>query len=265
MNQHASIGVDVGGTTIKAGLVDLGTGKLIGEAVHTPTPRGGAPLHVLDAITGCVQTLDPTGEYQQIGVCLPSVVRKGVTLTAANMDPSWIGFNAADHLSSKLQRTVVAINDADAAGYAETRYGAARGEDGLVILVTLGTGVGTALIHDGTLVPNSELGHLEIEGIDWETKAASVARERLGLSWVAWADNLQIYLDTLERLTFPDLIVIGGGISSTPERFLPLIRCTAPVVAAELGFAAGIGGAAALSAIWQRERSTSTTSPALSR
>lgn len=265
MNPHATIGVDVGGTTIKAGLVDLGTGKLVGEAVHAPTPRGGAPVHVVDTIAGCVQLLDPAGEHQQIGVCLPSVVSKGVTLSAANMDPGWIGFDATTHLSNELNRTAVAMNDADAAGYAETRYGAAKGEGGLVILVTLGTGIGTALIHNGTLIPNSELGHLEINGIDWEAKASSVARERLGLSWVAWAGNLQIYLDALERLMSPDLIVIGGGISSTPEKFLPLIDCTAPVVPAQLGFAAGISGAAAFSGLQGHDQYATTAGIALSR
>jgi polyphosphate glucokinase len=179
-----------------------------------------------------------------VGVTVPGIVRHGVVHSAANIDKSWIGTDADRLFSDRLGRTVRVLNDADAAGLAEVRFGAARGENGLVLVTTLGTGIGSALLIDGVLVPNSELGHLEIDGHNAESRASARAREREELSWEAWAQRLQRYYRTVERLFSPDLIVVGGGVSKESDRFLPLLDLDTPIVPAVLRNKAGVIGAA---------------------
>ncbi len=181
-----------------------------------------------------------------IGVTFPAVIQHGVARSAANVDDSWIGTNVEKAVAKATGRRVHAVNDADAAGYAETLYGAARGQDGTVLVVTLGTGIGTCMVVDGTLVPNLELGHLEIDGKDAETRAADSAREREDLTWERWAKRLQKYFRTVEDLLWPDLIVVGGGVSKKHAKFLPLLDLRTPIVPATLRNDAGIIGAAAL-------------------
>ena len=180
---------------------------------------------------------------------IPGVVRKGgVVASAANIDKSWIGTDADDLLSEHLGREVHVINDADAAGLAEARFGVARGRQGLIIVTTLGTGIGSALLYDGVLVPNTELGHLEVEGHDAETRAANSARKKDELSWERWAERLTTYYRTLEKLFSPDLIVVGGGVSKHGREFIPLIEIDTEIISATLRNTAGIVGAAALAA-----------------
>ncbi|HEX5969678.1 MAG TPA: ROK family protein, partial [Intrasporangium sp.] len=179
-----------------------------------------------------------------IGVTVPAVVIRGTVLSAANIDPSWINTDAEDLIKEHTGRSVTVFNDADAAGLAELHYGAAKGEKGLVIVTTLGTGIGTALVYDGVLIPNSELGHLEIDGFDAEDRAASSVKEREGLSWDEWIERLQRYYETIEMLFSPDLIVVGGGVSRDTDKFLPKLRLRAPIVPAALRNKAGIIGAA---------------------
>jgi polyphosphate glucokinase len=183
---------------------------------------------------------------ERVGITFPGVVVDGVVRTAANVDKSWIGTDADALFTARLGRPVHVVNDADAAGVAEARFGAARGVKGVVIVCTLGTGIGSALMIDGLLVPNTELGHLEIDGHDAETRAADSAREREDLSWEKWAHRLQTYFGTLENLFSPDLIVVGGGVSKKSAKFLPLLKLRANIVPAQLLNDAGIIGAAIL-------------------
>jgi polyphosphate glucokinase len=239
------IGIDFGGTGIKAAPVDLETGEFADERHRIDTPRASTPDAVGDIMARlCDSFPSSTGP---VGVAIPGVVRRGVVLSAANIDKSWIGVDADALLTKRLDRPVHVLNDADAAGHAEMQYGAAKGRDGLVIVTTLGTGIGSALLWDGVLVPNSELGHLEIEGHDAETRAATSAREREDLSWAQWAGRLTTYYKTLERLFSPDLFVVGGGISKKADKFLHLIEIDTEIAAATLKNTAGIVGAAALS------------------
>ena len=181
-----------------------------------------------------------------IGVTFPAVIQHGVARTAANVDKTWIGTDVEALLGEHLGRPVTVVNDADAAGYAEARFGAARDVQGTVFMATLGTGIGSALIVDGHLVPNTELGHLEVDGKDAETRAADSARERDGLTWEHWARRLTRYLSAVERLLWPDLIVVGGGVSKKADKFLPLLQIRTPVVPAGLRNDGGIIGAALL-------------------
>lgn len=183
-----------------------------------------------------------------IGCTFPAVVTAGVARTAANVDQSWVGTDVAGVIGEATGNPVLAVNDADAAGLAEVVYGAAKGVGGLVVVVTLGTGIGTALIHDGTLIPNSELGHIDMDGVDAETLASAAAREREELAWPAWAARLQRYFTTLEDLLWPELIVVGGGVSRRSDRFLPLLELRTPIVPATLRNQAGIVGAALMAA-----------------
>lgn len=240
------IGIDFGGSGIKAAPVDLETGEFAGDRERIDTPEASTP----EAVARIMQELidrfpDATGP---IGVTVPAVVRHGVVHSAANIDESWLGTDAHTMLTEALGREVFVVNDADAAGVAELRYGAARGRDGLVILTTLGTGIGSAFLYDGALVPNSELGHLELDGEDAESRAASSAREREGLSWQDWADRLTRYYRHVERLFSPDLFVVGGGVSKNADHFLPLLDIGTEIIPATLRNTAGIVGAAALAA-----------------
>ena len=244
MTAHA-IGIDFGGTGIKAAPVRLDTGELLEERHRIDTPAQSTPEAVGEIMAQlCDSFPDSTGP---VGVAVPAVVRRGVVLSAANIDKSWIGVDADKLLTERLDRPVHVLNDADAAGQAEVQYGAAKGRDGLVIVTTLGTGIGSALLWNGVLVPNSELGHLEIDGHDAEKRAATSAREREGLSWEEWAKRLTIYYRTLEKLFCPELFVVGGGVSKKAQKFLPLIEIETEIVVATLKNNAGIVGAAAMS------------------
>ena len=240
------LGIDVGGTGIKGAPVDLATGEFTADRLRFDTPEGATPDDVADVIAKIVEHFaDEIGD-EPIGVTIPGVVQHGVVRTAANIDKSWIGTNAEELFSKRVGRPVLVINDADAAGIAETYYGVAKDRDGLVIVTTLGTGIGTALINNGQLVPNAELGHIEIDGKDAERKAANSAREREELSYEKWAKRLTKYYTSLENLLWPDLFIVGGGVSKKADNFLPLLEIRTEIVPAALQNAAGIVGAARL-------------------
>jgi polyphosphate glucokinase len=236
-------GVDIGGSGIKGAVVDLETGTLASERFKLPTPQPSAPRAVASVVADVVTHF---GWQGPLGCTFPAVVQAGVARTAANVDPQWIGTNIETVVGEATGLRVIALNDADAAGLAEVTWGAARGARGLVILVTLGTGIGTALFYDGVLVPNSELGHIELDGEDAEHKAAASARERENLSWDKYAKRLQRYFSALEALLRPELFVVGGGVSRRADRFLPLLSLDAKIVPAQLQNEAGIVGAAYL-------------------
>jgi polyphosphate glucokinase len=239
-------GIDFGGSGIKGAPVDLATGEFAEERSRIETPPGGRPVDVADVIAELVDSGAADGA--PVGVTVPGVVVHGQVRSAANIDKTWIGTDAVKLFRRRLDRDVVVVNDADAAGLAEARYGAAKDQPGLVVLTTLGTGIGTALVYDGVLVPNAELGHLEIDGLDAETQAANSARERDNLSWKEWARRLSVYYRTLEQLISPDLFVVGGGVSKHAPKYLPLLEVDTPIVAATLRNTAGIVGAAVLAA-----------------
>jgi polyphosphate glucokinase len=248
-------GVDFGGSGIKGAPVDLDTGEFAAERTRFETPDGGRPQEVAALIAELVEK--GAHEGAPIGITVPGVVMHGVVKSAANIDESWIYTDATTMFRDKLRRDVVVVNDADAAGLAEARYGAARDQSGLVIVTTLGTGIGTALVYDGVLVPNSELGHIEIGGKDAETVAANSVREKKDLSWKEWAERLTAYYRMLERLLSPDLFVVGGGVSKNADKFLPLLDIETRIVPAMLRNTAGIVGAAVLAA--ESVRSVSPT------
>ncbi|MCM1969155.1 MULTISPECIES: polyphosphate--glucose phosphotransferase [unclassified Streptomyces] len=236
-------GVDIGGSGIKGAPVDLNRGDLAQERHKVLTPQPATP----DGVAGCVVEVVRHFDWDgPVGVTFPGVVTGGVTRSAANMDKAWVGVDTAALLSSRLDgRPVTVLNDADAAGVAEMAYGAGRGVDGTVILLTLGTGIGSALFTDGHLVPNSELGHLELKGHDAETRASVKAKDDGDLTWEHWARRVGKYLAHVEMLFSPDLFIIGGGVSRKPDKFLPLIEgVRARIVPAELQNNAGIVGAA---------------------
>ena len=241
------IGIDFGGSGIKAAPVDLSTGEFSAERERIATPEESTPEAVAEVMAELLERFDDGGD-SPVGVTVPGTVRKGVVGSAANIDKSWIGTDADKLLSKALGREVHVVNDADAAGIAESRYGVARGREGLVIVTTLGTGIGSALLYDGVLVPNSELGHLEIDGHDAETQAANSVRKDEDLSWEEWAKRLTKYYRTVERLLAPTLFVVGGGVSKNAAEFVPLIDIDTEIVSATLRNTAGIVGAAALAA-----------------
>jgi polyphosphate glucokinase len=240
-------GIDIGGSGIKGAPVDLSTGELVAERLRIPTPSPSRPRAVAETVAELVAGFD-IPETTPIGLTFPAPIKHGVVPFIANLHQSWKGVDVPAVMREAIGREVVAVNDADAAGVAEVAFGAARGVPGVVLVTTLGTGIGSALFVDGTLVPNTELGHLEIDGHDAESRAASSAKENEGLGWEDWAARLQRYYETLEMLFSPDLIVVGGGVSKKHEKFLPLLRTTAPVVPAALRNTAGIVGAAHLAA-----------------
>jgi polyphosphate glucokinase len=241
MSDHP-FGIDFGGTGIKGAPVDLVDGDFAEERVRITTPQPATPQAVAGVFAELLTHFP--GSTGPVGVTVPAVVRHGVVGSAANIDPAWIGTDADALLSEVTGRDVHVVNDADAAGLAEVAYGAARGQRGLVVVTTLGTGIGTALVHDGVLVPNAELGHLEIDGHDAESRAANSARKAEELTWEEWAERLTRYYGTLERLLSPDLFVVGGGVSKESAEFLPLLRIGTPIVPAVLLNRAGVVGAA---------------------
>jgi polyphosphate glucokinase len=243
------IGIDFGGTGTKGGIVDLDTGELVGERFRIPTPRPATPEKVAEVVEQIVAELQSRPEAPApdapVGIVFPAIIKDGVALSAANIDKSWIGTDVDTLMTERLGRPVEALNDADAAGLAEAVYGAGRGMKGLVIVITLGTGIGSALILNGKLVPNAELGHLEIDGHDAETKASAAAREREDMPWKKWATTrLQRYFSHVEFLFTPSLFIVGGGVSKKAEKFLPFLELRTPVKVAELRNNAGIVGAA---------------------
>ena len=235
-------GIDFGGTGIKGAPVDLATGDFAAERVRIRTPQPSTPEAVAEVFAELLaQFPESTGP---VGVTVPGIVRHGVVHSAANIDDSWLGVDADALFTAATGRDVHVVNDADAAGLAEVRYGAAAGRRGLVILTTLGTGIGSALVHDGVLVPNSELGHLEVDGHVAEHRASNRARESQELSMEEWAARLSAYYRHLERLFSPDLFLVGGGISKRSEEFLPLLDLDTEIIPATLLNRAGVVGAA---------------------
>jgi polyphosphate glucokinase len=234
-------GVDIGGSGIKGCEADLDAGVLNGTRLRIPTPDPSLPEAVAEAVAEIVGSFGWRG---RLGVTLPCVVKDGVAHTAANVHESWIGTDAAKLLTEHIGQPVLVFNDADAAGLAEMRYGAGRGTAGVTVLLTFGTGIGSAVFVDGRLVPNTELGHLQIDGLDAEKTAAAAVRKEQDLSWPDWAARVTTYLRALETVIWPDLIIVGGGVSKRADRWLPLLCNRTPVVPATLRNDAGIVGAA---------------------
>lgn len=235
------LGIDIGGSGIKAAPVDTRTGEFLESRQRYSTPESGAPDQIIELARDLCRHFSWRGP---VGCTFPGVIRAGRTLTAANLDPSWIGMEAEKTFSEHLDSPVTMINDADAAGLAEVALGAARGVDGVVVMITLGTGIGTAVFVDGRLLPNTEFGHLKLDGVEAEELASSRAKNDDNLGWREWAAHIGTYLREMESLFWPDLFVIGGGISKNFDKFGPGIETSTPVVPAKLRNHAGIVGAA---------------------
>lgn len=248
MTATRGFGIDIGGSGIKGALVDLDSGQLIGDRLRIDTPNPSTPEAVADVVAEIVHHFEWTGP---VGVTLPAVVKKGVAHTAANIHPSWIGTDADALFAKRIGRSVedvAMLNDADAAGMAEIRFGDPAARKGVTALLTFGTGIGSAVFHDGTLVPNTEFGHLEVDGHDAEKKAAASVKDNEGLSYHDWSKRVNRYLTVLENLIWPDLFIVGGGVSKKSEKWVPLLDLRTPVVVASLQNNAGIVGAAAAAA-----------------
>jgi len=235
------LGIDIGGTGVKAAPVDVATGRLLAERVKLPTPNPAVPDQVAQVVG---QLIDHFGWRGPVGITFPGVVSGGIIRTAANLDRAWIGIDAVRFFGDATRQPVTVLNDADAAGLAEMRFGSGKGQQGTVLMLTFGTGIGSALFYNEVLVPNTEFGHIEIHGKDAEARASERARELGDLSWEKWADRVDTYLDKMEALLSPDLFIIGGGISRKSDKFLPRLTLHAPVVPAALHNDAGIIGAA---------------------
>lgn len=235
------LGIDIGGTGIKGAPVDLEKGELTTERFRLLTPKPATPEAVAKTVAEVVKHFGYEG---RVGCTFPAVVKHGVVHTASNVDKSWIGTDARAAFEEATGCTFTITNDADCAGVAEMQFGAGAGRMGVVIVATLGTGIGTAVFHDGKLLPNTELGHIEIRGKDAEDRAADSVREAKKLDWKQWAKRVDEYLDQLESLMWPDLVIIGGGVSKKGEKFIPLLTPRCEIVAAKLLNEAGIVGAA---------------------
>ena len=235
------LGIDVGGSGIKGAPVDINTGKLTMERHRIPTPLPAKPNAVSKVVSEISYHFNWNGP---IGVGFPAALRKGVVLTAANIHKKWIGVNAAELFSKKTGCPVNVINDADAAGLAEINFGSGEGKGGVIVIVTIGTGLGTSVFVNGNLLPNTELGHIELNGIDAEWRASDAARKREKLTWKKWAKRFDEYLCALENLIYPDLIILGGGTSKKFDKFKDYLTVNAEVISAELLNEAGIIGAA---------------------
>ncbi|KHF43744.1 polyphosphate--glucose phosphotransferase [Saccharomonospora viridis] len=245
MTANRGFGIDIGGSGIKGALVDLDKGELIGDRVRIDTPKPSTPDAVAAVVSDIVGRFDWDGP---IGITLPAVIKKGVAQTAANIDPSWIGLDAGALFAEQLGRDiadVAILNDADAAGMAEIRFGDPAARKGVVALLTFGTGIGSALFQDGTLMPNTEFGHIEVDGHDAEKKAAASVKDNEGLSYPDWAKRVNRYLTVLEDLIWPDLFIVGGGVSKKSHKWVPLLDIRTPIITASLLNNAGIVGAAA--------------------
>jgi len=235
------LGIDVGGTGIKGAPVDTDTGTLLTERYRQLTPDGAKPGPVAEIVKSVALQFN---WHAPIGCGFPAVIRNGVAETAANINQKWIGTNVAELFSEATECPVYVVNDADAAGLAEVTFGAGKGVRGVLMMITIGTGLGSALFIDGKLVPNTELGHIEVECDEAESIASDVVRKQQDLSWKKWAKRLDKYLNTLENLFHPDLMILGGGAVKKKDQFLPLLTLHTRVIPAELGNDAGIVGAA---------------------
>ncbi len=240
--ERRALGIDVGGSGVKGAVVDLNSGQLVSERFRLETPQPATPQAVTKTVAEVVRHFDWTGP---VGVTYPGVVVNGVVQTAANVDKSWIGTNVAEQMSAALDgQKVVVLNDADAAGLAEQHFGAGRNHNGVVVLLTFGTGIGSAVIHHGMLLPNTEFGHIEVGGKEAEHRAASSVKERKEWSYHRWAKEVTKVLVAVENAIWPDLFIAGGGISKNADKWIPLLKNRTPVVAAVLLNSAGIVGAA---------------------
>lgn len=241
MAENLGFGVDIGGSGIKGGVVDMDTGELVGDRFKVTTPQPSTPHACADAVREVIGHFDWKGP---VGVTVPAVVAAGKVRTAANIDEAWIGTDADELFTSALDLPVTVLNDADAAGLAEDRYGAGKDVDGVVLLLTLGTGIGSALLHRGTLVPNTEFGHLEVDGKEAEHRAASSVKEDRGWTYEKWAGQVSRVFREYEKLLWPDLIIVGGGVSRKADKWVPLLDVKTRVIPAKLQNTAGIVGAA---------------------
>lgn len=235
------LGIDVGGSGIKGSPVDISTGGLLAERYRIKTPKGAKPEPVAETVAKIASHFDWKAP---IGIGFPAPIRSGIAMMAANISDKWVGVNADELFSKATGCPCTTLNDADAAGLAEMEFGAGQGQPGTVIVLTLGTGIGTAIFHGGRLLPNTEFGHVEIKCEDAELRASDAARKRENLSWKKYAKRLNRYLAAMERLFWPNLFIIGGGISKVHEKFLPLLTIDTPVVPAQQFNEAGIVGAA---------------------
>lgn len=235
------LGIDVGGSGIKGAPVDTKTGKLTAERVRIKTPRNAEPEPVAQVVAEIARSFNWNGP---IGIGFPAPIKAGVAMMAANVSEKWVGTNADDLFTKTTGCDCTMINDADAAGLAEMKFGAGKGQPGTVIMITLGTGIGTAIFHRGNLLPNTEFGHLEMNRREAEHRASDAARQRDALSWKKFARRLNKYLTAMEKLFWPDLFIIGGGISKESEKYIPLLRIETPVITAQFLNEAGIVGAA---------------------
>ena len=235
------LGIDVGGSGIKGAPVDTDTGQLLAERLRIKTPKGAEPEPVAKVVAEIAQSFKWKGP---IGIGFPAPIKSGVAMMAANVSQTWVGTNADDLFTKITGCDCTMINDADAAGLAEMKFGAGHGQPGTVILLTLGTGIGSAIFYQGKLLPNTEFGHLEMKGEDAEWRTSDAARQREDLSWKKYARRLNKYLAAMEKLFWPDLFIIGGGISKESEKYIPLLEIATPVVTAQLLNEAGIVGAA---------------------
>lgn len=235
------LGIDIGGTGIKGAVVDVSRGALVGERHRVLTPKPATPAAVAEVVASIVAHFDWQGP---VGCALPAVIHHGVALSAANIDESWLGTDAAALFAASIGRPVTVLNDADAAGLAEMSVGAGRGRAGVVIMLTFGTGIGSAMFNDGVLLPNTELGHLEIDGKEAEQRASDRTRKRKDLSWKQWAGRVNKVLAAYEALFSPDVFIIGGGVSKSYDQFGPLLAARAEIAVATLRNEAGIVGTA---------------------
>jgi len=235
------LGIDIGGSGIKGAIVDTEKGEFITDRHRIPTPQPALPNDVADVV---VEIVEHFGYSGPMGVCFPAIVKSGVTLSAANVDDSWIGIDAEGLFEEKTGNPIILLNDADAAGIAEFTFGAGQDHDGTVIMFTLGTGIGSAIFINGTLVPNTEFGHMELKGMDAEDYAADSVRKNEDLSWKKWSKRVSRFLDKMDILFSPDLYIIGGGVSKKHEKFFPALKTSTPVIPAALRNHAGIIGAA---------------------
>ena len=242
-----ALGIDIGGTGIKAAIVDLATGRLVTDRVRELTPRPATPGTVMDVVASVVQSLEGTGKLtpgMSGGAGFPSVIRAGRAMTTTHGESSWIGVDVQQMLSKRLDRSIVVLNDADAAGVAELAYGAGKGQQGVVLLLDLGTGIGSALFVNGQLVPNMQLGHIELDGRDAEVRLSPSARKRRQVGWTRWAGEFNQLLARYEEYVWPDLIILGGGAAKDFPKFGQFLKTRAPLLAAAVGTSAGIVGAA---------------------
>ena len=246
-SQRRGFGIDVGGSGVKGGVVDLDTGQLIGERFKLSTPQPATP----DAVAGTIaEVVAHFGWDGPLGVTYPGVVADGIVRTAANVDKAWIGVNAKEVIGAALDgQQITVLNDADAAGLAEEKFGAGRDNTGVIVLLTFGTGIGSAVIHNGVLLPNTEFGHLEVGGKEAEHRAASSVKERKDWSYERWTEEVTKVLVAIENAIWPDLFIAGGGISRKSDKWLPLLKIRTPIVPAALLNTAGIVGAAMASQV----------------